>query len=173
MKNERDRCLCLSRARDWQANSPEGSRRRGPLLKSIPSNYTIFTPSSWSPCTLKTLTSKVNLLKKKKEGMRGTSLVVQWLRLCLPVKGVQVLIPGQGAKIPHASRPKNQNIKQKQYCNKFNKDFKNGPQPKKKKTNKKKRVWETSGGDGYVYVIDCGDGFTGIYLSPNSSSCIY
>ena len=35
-------------------------------------------------------------------------------------------IPGQGAKIPHASRPRNQNIKQKQYCNKFNKDFKNG-----------------------------------------------
>ena len=24
-------------------------------------------------------------------------------------------IPGQGAKIPHASQPKNQNIKQKQY----------------------------------------------------------
>ena len=37
------------------------------------------------------------------------------------------LIPGQGAKIPCASRPKNQNIKQKQCCNKFNKDFKNGP----------------------------------------------
>ena len=36
-------------------------------------------------------------------------------------------IPGQGAKIPHASWPKNQNIKQKQYCNKFNKEFKNGP----------------------------------------------
>ena len=34
------------------------------------------------------------------------------------------LIPGQGAKIPHASCPKNQNIKQKQYCNKFNTDFK-------------------------------------------------
>ena len=33
-------------------------------------------------------------------------------------------IPGQGAKIPHASGLKNQNIKQKQYCNKFNKDFK-------------------------------------------------
>ena len=32
-------------------------------------------------------------------------------------------IPGQGAKIPHASRPKNQNIKQKQYGYKFNKDF--------------------------------------------------
>ena len=36
-------------------------------------------------------------------------------------------MPGWGAKIPHASWPKNQNIKQKQYCNKFNKDFKNGP----------------------------------------------
>ena len=36
-------------------------------------------------------------------------------------------IPGQGARIPHASQPKNQNIKQKQYCNKFNKYFKNGP----------------------------------------------
>ena len=32
--------------------------------------------------------------------------------------------PGWGAKIPHASQPKTQNIKQKQYCNKFNKDFK-------------------------------------------------
>ena len=40
-------------------------------------------------------------------------------------------IPGWGAKISHASGPKNQNIKQKQYCNKFNKDFKNGPHQKK------------------------------------------
>jgi len=32
---------------------------------------------------------------------------------------------GQGAKIPHALGPKNQNIKRKLYCNKFNKDFKN------------------------------------------------
>ena len=37
------------------------------------------------------------------------------------------LIPGQGAKILHASQPKSQNIKQKQYCNKLYKDFKNGP----------------------------------------------
>ena len=34
------------------------------------------------------------------------------------------LIPGQGAKITHASGPRNQNIKQKQYCNKLNKDVK-------------------------------------------------
>ena len=33
-------------------------------------------------------------------------------------------IPGQGAKIPYASWPKTQNIKQKQHFNKFNKDFK-------------------------------------------------
>ena len=50
-------------------------------------------------------------------------------------------IPGWGAKIPHAWRPKNQNIKQKQYCNKFNKDFKNGPHQKKKKTLKKVPVY--------------------------------
>ena len=37
------------------------------------------------------------------------------------------LIPRRGAKIPHALQPKNQNIKQKQSCNKFNKSFKNGP----------------------------------------------
>ena len=48
------------------------------------------------------------------------------------------LIPRQGAKISHDLRPKNQNIKQKQYCNKFNKDFKNGPHQKKNlKKNKK------------------------------------
>ena len=36
------------------------------------------------------------------------------------------LIPGWGAETPHASRPKKQNIKQEQYCNKFNKNFKIG-----------------------------------------------
>ena len=34
----------------------------------------------------------------------------------------------RGAKILHASGPKNQSIKQKQYCSKFNKAVKNGPQ---------------------------------------------
>ena len=38
--------------------------------------------------------------------------------------GVLVLMPPLGVKIPHASRPKNpKNVKQKQYCNKFNEDF--------------------------------------------------
>ena len=44
-----------------------------------------------------------------------------------------------GAEIPHALGPKNQNIKQKQYCNKFNKDFKNGPHQKIKSFKKKKK----------------------------------
>ena len=39
-------------------------------------------------------------------------------------------IPGQEAKLLHVSWPKNPNIKHKQYCKKFNKDFKNGPHEK-------------------------------------------
>ena len=38
--------------------------------------------------------------------------------------GAEGSIPGQGAKTPQASWPRNQNTKQKLYCNKFNKDFK-------------------------------------------------
>ena len=42
------------------------------------------------------------------------------------------LIPGWGAKISHDLWPKKQNIRQKRYCNKFSKNFKNGLQKKKK-----------------------------------------
>ena len=49
------------------------------------------------------------------------------------------LTPGWGARIPHASEPKKQNIKQKQYCNKFNKDFKNGLHQRKNLKNKTKQ----------------------------------
>ena len=44
------------------------------------------------------------------------------------------LIPGQAAKIPHALRPKKQNMEQKQYFNKFNKGFENGLCQEKKKS---------------------------------------
>ena len=44
--------------------------------------------------------------------------------------GCEGSFPGWGTKIPHASWTKNKYIKQKQYCNKFNKDFKNGPHRK-------------------------------------------
>ena len=58
-----------------------------------------------------------------------TSLAVQWL--ILPSKAGVSSIPGQRGKIPHASWPKTSNIKQKQYCKKFNKNFKNGSSQKK------------------------------------------
>lgn len=41
--------------------------------------------------------------------------------------GGEASVPGQAAKIPHAIWPKNQNIRQEQYCNKFNRNFKNDP----------------------------------------------
>jgi hypothetical protein len=41
-------------------------------------------------------------------------------------------IPGWG--VPHPSWSKTQNIKQKQHCNKFSKDFRNGLHKKKKKS---------------------------------------
>ena len=47
-------------------------------------------------------------------------------------------IPGTRAKIPHASGPKNQSVRQKQYCSKFNKDFKNSPHQKKKEKKRPK-----------------------------------
>ena len=57
-------------------------------------------------------------------------------------RGATDSILGRGAKILHALQAKKKkqllkthththNIKQKQYCNKFNKDFKNGPHGKK------------------------------------------
>ena len=54
--------------------------------------------------------------------------------------GAEGLIPGQGARIPHALWPKSQNRKQKQYCNKFNKNFKNCSHFFKKNLKKKKKV---------------------------------
>ena len=52
----------------------------------------------------------------------GASLVVQWLRLHLPLQGVQVqsLVRELRSHMPC----ENENINQNQYCNKFNKDFK-------------------------------------------------
>ena len=41
--------------------------------------------------------------------------------------GHEGLIPDWEARTPHVSWAKNQNIKQKQYCNRFIRDFKNGP----------------------------------------------
>ena len=56
-----------------------------------------------------------------------TSLAVQWLRLRLPMQGVQV----QSLVRELRSHEKIKHRKQKQYYNKFNKDFKSGPHQKK------------------------------------------
>ena len=50
---------------------------------------------------IKWITNK-NLLFKKNIYSLGTSLAVQWLRLCASNAGAMGLIAGQGAKIPHA-----------------------------------------------------------------------
>ena len=67
---------------------------------------------------------------------KGTSLAVKWLRLHLLMQGVRVLVGKLGSHMPY-SQKKIQNIKQKQNCNKFNKNFKNGTQEKKSLEKKK------------------------------------
>ena len=50
-------------------------------------------------------------------------------------------IPGWGAGIPHASRPKGQSIKQGQRCDRCNKDFESGPRQKHLKKKKTAKKW--------------------------------
>ena len=69
----------------------------------------------------------------------------QWFKTLPSNVGGAGSIPGRGAKILHASLPKNQNIKQKQYCNKFNKNFKNGPHQKNLKKKKEKNLLYSTG----------------------------
>ena len=56
----------------------------------------------------------------------GTSLGAQRLRLQLPMPEVQVWFLVGELRSHKSHGQKNQNIKQKQECNKFNKGFKNG-----------------------------------------------
>ena len=83
-----------------------------------------------------------NQEKRKAKGREfGTSLAVQWVRLCLSKQGMQVPSP-VGVLRPHLPRDQKSKTspqtptKQKQHCNKVNKDFRNGP-PQKKKNQKK------------------------------------
>ena len=67
----------------------------------------------------------------------GTSLMVQWLRLHCPMQEVWVWSHVWELRCHMPCGQKNQNMKQEQCCNKFNKDFKNGPHQKKEKCFKK------------------------------------
>ena len=66
------------------------------------------------------------------QGYLGDFLGGPVVRILPSNAGGGCLIPGRGAKIPYATQPKHQNIKQTQFCNGFKKDFKNGPHQKKK-----------------------------------------
>ena len=69
---------------------------------------------------------KVGTLKSKAQNFPGGPVV----KTSPSNVGGVGLNPGQGAEIPRALQSRNQNIKHKQYCNKFNKGFKNGPHQK-------------------------------------------
>ena len=51
-----------------------------------------------------------------KNCLLGTSLAVQWLRLCAPTAGDTGSIAGREAKILHAVRPKKQKQTNKKIC---------------------------------------------------------
>ena len=72
----------------------------------------------------------------------GTSLAVQWLRLHLPIHGGVGSIPDQGAKIPYGLWLKNHIIKQKKYCNKFNKVFKKKEREWRGPVGQSRRRWQ-------------------------------
>ena len=78
-------------------------------------NYELSTPHPLESAAFKKMKEK----KKNRDFLE--SPVVKTL---LSNAGGASSIPGQGTSL-HASRSKNQNIKQNQYCNKFNKNFKN------------------------------------------------
>ena len=79
-----------------------------------------------------TKTSGLSLLADHNLHDGRTSLAVQWSRPRLPVQGVWVqFLVGELRSHMHLW-PKKQSLKQKQYCNQVNKDFKNGTHLKKK-----------------------------------------
>ena len=53
----------------------------------------------------------ISPISQRKERKIETSVVFQQLRLCHAMQGGVGSIPGRGTKIPHTSKPKNQNIK--------------------------------------------------------------
>ena len=63
------------------------------------------------------------------------------------MQGVWVWSLFRGLRFHTPQRPKNQNIKQKQYCNKFNKDFKKWSTSKKILEKKKWWTWSMIGWD--------------------------
>ena len=57
-----------------------------------------------------------NELSLSKGTAAGTSLVVQWLRLCASTARGASSIPGWGTKIPHAAQPKKKKKRDRSNC---------------------------------------------------------
>ena len=93
----------------------------------------------WEPSSKRWLSPYV-----KKKNIKGTSLVVWWLRLPLPSNsGSAVSVLGQGAKIPHAPWPKKKkSINRKNIVRNLIKTIKT------LKGKKRKRRWESGLGAG-------------------------
>ena len=56
-----------------------------------------------SPLRQRTLALCGEYIKGVKSGSKGTSLEVQWLRLCASNAGGTGSIPSQGTKVPHVT----------------------------------------------------------------------
>ena len=78
------------------------------------------------------LTGQKTEKKKKKNLINGNLPGGPVVKMSPFNAGGEGSTPGQGVKIPRALWAKHQNKKQKQYCHKFDKDFKNGQHKKKK-----------------------------------------
>ena len=71
-------------------------------------------PTGKTTTTVKQSTHLFFILKKFTPILKmsyGTSLAVQWLKLCASIARGMGLIPGQGSKIPHVAQ--NKNLKKK------------------------------------------------------------
>ena len=109
----------------WQVRISQDIRRLQKCLKSRP--HPTKLPGLFSPNIFTENSEGKSRQDIRKMKPYETPLAVQWLRLCLPMQGVQTGSLARALRSnmpPMAKKPKH---KQKQYCNKFNKDFKNGP----------------------------------------------
>ena len=55
----------------------------------------------------------MQIVYSENDPSKGTSLVVQWLRLLTPMQGARVPLPGRGTKIPHATRRRQKRKKER------------------------------------------------------------
>ena len=105
--------------------------RNSAFLLSFPTHtspsFQFWTYQKWSLYLLIPFLALTFLPSKPTSLLRWpsrTSLALEWLRLCLQCSGYR-FSSWSGSWNPACLQPKSQNIKQKQDCNKFNKDFKN------------------------------------------------